>query len=68
MNLYSRLTILGLTGFACMALGYFYGKSCGYREGCADTIEMYEWFGTSDKEWTRLVKNKKILDMFIEKK
>ena len=51
-----------------MALGYFYGKLCGYREGCADTIEMYEWFGTSDKEWTRLVKNKKILDMFIEKK
>jgi hypothetical protein len=57
---------LGLTGFACMALGFFIGKFIGYKEGCADTIIMYEFLAGADRNLSQAVKNKKILDMFAD--
>lgn len=66
LNLYSQLIILGLTGFTCLALGFITGYNYGYKEGCADTINMYEWFSSDDKNLNQYEKNKKILDMFKE--
>lgn len=66
-NFLVTVIVLGLAGFVCLALGYFMGRQLGYREGCADTIEMYEWFTSSDHDLNKAAKNQKILDMFSQK-
>ena len=42
-------------------------EKSGYKEGCADTIEMYEWLTTNDHDYQQAIKNNKILDMFIDR-
>lgn len=65
--LFTNLLAMGLTGVLCGALGYCIGKKSGYKEGCADTIEMYEWLTTNDHDYQQAIKNNKILDMFIDR-
>ena len=60
---------MSLAGVACLALGFYWGQSYGYREGAADTIIMFDSFdrSTNKNDGRRLQENKKILDMFSDK-
>ncbi len=64
-----HLIPMSLAGVACLALGFYWGQSYGYREGAADTIIMFDSFdrATNKNDGRRFQENKKILDMFNDK-
>lgn len=64
-----HLIPMSLAGIACLALGFCWGRSHGYREGAADTIIMFDSFdrATNRNDIRRFKENKKILDMFNDK-
>lgn len=64
-----HLIPMSLAGITCLALGFCWGRSHGYREGAADTIIMFDSFdrSTNRNDGQRFKENKKILDMFNDK-
>ena len=64
-----HLIPMSLAGITCLALGFCWGRSHGYREGAADAIIMFDSFdrATNKNDVRRFKENKKILDMFNDK-